>query len=246
VLLFSKAFAMYILKYVPPRYTRYYSCSGFSLLELALILIIISILLVKLIQPLSVSLTQRQYDKTKEVLEEIKVALLGYAQIHGYLPCSDRTGTGLSTSACSNAENNSEGDIPWAELGVDGKDAWGRMIRYRPYNKYTTDPIGFHNDSGLIIRYALDMNNDGSADQKTTTTSRIAALLFSRGPNGTADLCNNRISPLTCPNSSGRIYYTQDAPIQRRDNAFYFDDILTWLPRPVLFHHLTQVEQWKP
>jgi prepilin-type N-terminal cleavage/methylation domain-containing protein len=241
---------MHVIYHSLGRYGLFYSCRGFTLVELALVLIIMSVVLVKLIQPLSVSMTQRQYDKTQEVLNEIKLALLGYAQIHGKLPCADLSGNGKNNPGCTNFENNSEGDIPWADLGVEGKDAWGRIIRYRPYDKYTiidpiTTKIGFHNNNGLIIRYALDTDNDGIEDQKTTTTSRIAAILFSLGPNGKADLCNNR-TLLLCPNSSGRIYYTQDAPIQSADGLNDFDDMLIWIPRNVLVRSLNQVGKWTP
>ncbi|MSQ59675.1 MAG: prepilin-type N-terminal cleavage/methylation domain-containing protein [Betaproteobacteria bacterium] len=60
--------------------------SGFSLIELAIAIIVIALLLGALLVPLGTQVEQRKIAETQLVLEEIKEALLGYAMMNGNLP----------------------------------------------------------------------------------------------------------------------------------------------------------------
>ena len=53
--------------------------SGFSLIELAMVLFILSLMLSSFLTPLAVSLEQRDREKTNELLEEVRESLIGYA-----------------------------------------------------------------------------------------------------------------------------------------------------------------------
>jgi len=71
---------------------------GFTLIEIALAIFIITILLGSILVPLTTQVEQRQVSETQKMLEDIKEALVGHAVARGYLPCPDRTSAGAGTA----------------------------------------------------------------------------------------------------------------------------------------------------
>jgi prepilin-type N-terminal cleavage/methylation domain-containing protein len=63
--------------------------NGFSLIELAMVLFILSLMMSSFLTPLATSLEQRDREKTNELLEEVRESLIGYALVNGHLPCPD-------------------------------------------------------------------------------------------------------------------------------------------------------------
>ena len=112
---------------------------GFTLLEVAIAVVVVSFLLVGLLGPLSTRIEQQERQKTSDQLEEIKEALYGYAVANGALPCPDTDGNGTqdrttgSPWGCARAA----GSIPWVDLGVPGLDTWNRPFRYRVTRNFT-------------------------------------------------------------------------------------------------------------
>ncbi len=120
---------------------------GFSLVEVAIALVIFALLVGGLLVPLSAQVEQRRILTTQQQLEEIKAALMGYAAANGRLPCpSSGLNNGLESFAgggnatngnCSNFFN---GFLPAVTLGltpINGQgyalDAWAlpqSRIRY--------------------------------------------------------------------------------------------------------------------
>ncbi len=112
---------------------------GFTLLELAVVLMIIGILLGGFITTLSSRIEQSQREQTKKQLEEIKSGLLGYASANGRLPCpTTTTGAGREQPVGGGVCVLQNGFIPGRTLGLDGSynrdglllDSWGNPIRY--------------------------------------------------------------------------------------------------------------------
>ena len=60
---------------------------GFSMIELAVALVIIAILLGSILVPLNTQVESRKYDETQRTLERAREALLGYVAAYGYFPC---------------------------------------------------------------------------------------------------------------------------------------------------------------
>lgn len=60
---------------------------GFNLIEIAVVLVVLGFLIGNLLNPLAKKIEQDKIKLTQNYLEEIKQALLGYAVLHGCLPC---------------------------------------------------------------------------------------------------------------------------------------------------------------
>jgi len=154
---------------------------GFTLIEMALVLIILGLLMGSLLFPLPKQIEQKRINITQQRLDEIKEALLGFAVLHNRLPCPASDENGLE-STCNN-----EGNIPWRVLGVGRYDTWGNPFRYRVDSKYTvqlvpTDPLAPippNTSSGLVVQDTHLMTPIKLvAPESETTTSRVVAIIF--------------------------------------------------------------------
>jgi prepilin-type N-terminal cleavage/methylation domain-containing protein len=105
---------------------------GFSLIELAVVVVIVALVLGALLVPLATQIQIRQVKETRDRLADIKEALLGFAVTQGRLPCPDTDRDGLE-NACTGAGSVTdviEGFLPWQDLGVPPTDAWDYIFRY--------------------------------------------------------------------------------------------------------------------
>lgn len=166
---------------------------GFSLVELAVVLLIVALLLGGAMSNLTVLVELQRTSETRRILEEAKDALIGYAAANGRLPCpASSTSNGVesyctnSIGACvgttvapqshGNCSNFYNGMLPAVTLGLSGldgnsylTDGWGlaaNRIRYAVYSNINTG-------NGQIngIDYPFTANNS----IKTATISAISA-----------------------------------------------------------------------
>jgi len=85
-----------------------------------------------------------QISENKVYLENVRVALLTFAQSNGYLPCPDTDtvmdGVENRTGGVCTSKN---GKLPYKMLGVAQEDAWGEVVYYSVNNKAdnTTAPL---------------------------------------------------------------------------------------------------------
>jgi len=111
---------------------------GFSLIELAMAVLIIGLLLAGALIPLSSQIDTRNIAETQRSMEAIREAIIGFAQANGRLPCpadgSKPTGAanaGLELSSGSPSTcGQVYGAVPWSTLGVPETDGWGRRFSY--------------------------------------------------------------------------------------------------------------------
>mgnify|MGYP006272967217 CR=1 FL=1 len=116
--------------------TRLAPARGFTLLELAIVLLALGLVLAGGLGPLAARLEARDRAATQAALEAARDALLGFAAARGRLPCPDADGDGRAdppfdpgrkaSATCTRAA----GRLPWVELGVAGTDAWGGALGY--------------------------------------------------------------------------------------------------------------------
>src|SRR3990172_12353054 len=153
----------------PPRTLRSRSqrinChAGFTLIEMAVALVVVALLLGSLPAPLSSQVEQRKISEAQKILEQINDALMGFAmsQTPARLPCPDTVGNdGLEDACPFTAGSSTEGNVPWQTLAVPAADPWGQRYQYRvngaftttqangpPYLSLTTTPSGACNPPG--------------------------------------------------------------------------------------------------
>jgi prepilin-type N-terminal cleavage/methylation domain-containing protein len=110
---------------------------GFTLIELAIVLVVLTILAGGLLVPLTKRIEAERIRSTQQTLEDAQQALIGYAMSHRaadnrpYLPCPDKmTVTNIVTNKPNDGLEDrttgaspgpcevQEGNFPWATLGI--------------------------------------------------------------------------------------------------------------------------------
>lgn len=120
-----------------PKFTNKIS-QGFTLIEMAIVLIILGLVLSALLMPIRAQRDLQAQRQTEDTLARAKQALLGYAQTFGRLPCPATPLTnGNEAPIGGGACTVISGFLPAATLGIqptdnDGFaiDGWNRPIRY--------------------------------------------------------------------------------------------------------------------
>lgn len=219
--------------------------AGFTLVELTVVLIIVGLLLGGLYLPMSAQQDARQVAAAERQLQEIRDALIGYAQINGRLPCPASSATGNGNEYCAGGDN---GFVPWTELGVSPVDPWGRMIRYRVCTEARgATPILFEIKDWSAFQ--AQTRNDIAALADLTNPNSVIFVLISHGKNGyhgiTRDGGNGPNEPagLNNPdedtNASTATTFVSRAPSPATTPTIgEFDDLVIWLPKTILYNRL--------
>ena len=230
---------------------RHHGCDGFSLIELSVVLVVITLLLGSLLVPLGAQVELRQYTETERQLEQIKEALIGFALANSYLPCpaisaangaEDRTGIN-----CTGGKR--VGFLPWVTLGVKPADSWGNLYRYSASQNFTnSDPTAqFTLTSARDI--LLQTRNPAGVVTNLSNANEIPVLVLSHGKNGfgaTSEGGIARATPGTWNNTLDEFNNANNATTflsrSRSDNSAaaggQFDDIVVWIPPSILFSRM--------
>ncbi|MGE0080944.1 MAG: type II secretion system protein [Thiohalomonadaceae bacterium] len=200
---------------------------GFSLLELAVVLVILGLVMGGLLTPLGTSMEQRRVAATDAALSLAHEALLGFALVQGRLPCADQDGDGSEDCPASG-----EGDLPWRTLGLTharGRDAWGNPLRYRPDGAFAGASLADPPDTvdGLRVQEA-----DGTPLTAGNPDAPVA-VVFAPGPDGSGN----------GENADGDVVYTDTAWCSA-GCILHFDDRLVVLARNVLIARLAAAGRW--
>ena len=226
--------------------------SGFSLIELAVVLVIIGLLVGGGIAALDTTQTQARRSEQQRTLAHVREALYGFAMSEGRLPCPDDPAApdGLEDASGSPATcDRGRGVLPWADLGVGRRDAWG----FPHYYAVTDDPFAREVAAGVQSAFTLsDTGNLSVEDDHDSSTAvmladEIPAVVLSFGPQGgqvwTAGgfVCpgeggapSNGFSDNESENCDNNDNRYVDAGFSRAESGERFDDQLIWLPGPVL------------
>lgn len=194
-----------------------------------MVLLIVGFLMSSILIPLPSQIDQKKIVETRQYLEEIKEALLGFAVLHGRLPEPDLSGTG--NGVANSSESYKEGELPWASLGVEKYDAWGNSFRYRIRAKQLNWCPGC----------ALLKVQDAHSKPKITLIelqddNGYSAIIFSKGKNAKGDKNND-----DSDNAYSQGGYVEDPDVDK-----HFDDILIWLPENIVVNRLVTVGKWPP
>ncbi len=109
--------------------------SGFSLIEMAIVLVVVGLLLGGLMAPLATQIENSRRNETQQIMAQSLEAIYGYSLANGRLPCPDTTGDGAENRVGNNCKSV-RGNLPWATLAIGSQDAWGQAFLYRVTNSY--------------------------------------------------------------------------------------------------------------
>jgi len=198
---------------------------GFTLTEMAVVLVIASLLIGGMLVPLSAQQDMRYVADTQKQLADISDALYGFAasKTKPYLPCPDTNADGLEDRTGSTCTGSvQEGGLPWATLGIGRQDAWGNPFRYRVAATFSDSSAGFNLSSSGDIRVCED-----SACTSALATA-LPAVFLSSGKNGGATTTNaDELENLDGDNDF----------VQRSLHGSY-DDLVVWLPTTILINRM--------
>ena len=138
--------------------------SGFTLIEMAIVMVIIGALIGAALFPLTAQRESSKIIKAKEQLVLIEEAILGFAAANGRLPCpaNNINGGGEARTAVTNGNDCDQprGFIPAAALGLRGNvscdgyllDPWNNPYRYSVIAQNSgaaTDGMDFFNNNRM-------------------------------------------------------------------------------------------------
>lgn len=207
--------------------------AGFTLLELAIVLLIIALLLGSLLPTLSGQIEQQRRNETRKQMDEISAALLGYAVANGKLPNPAKPSLATGSANAGVADSTlTTGVVPWATLGVSETDAWGRRFTYS-----VTSSVAGPFTTAFTLASTGNLN---VLNQKTgnNIASNMPAVIISHGPNGKGAYTpqGTQITPSSdadeAENSDG------NAAFVSHDRSPAFDDLVTWLSPNTLFNRM--------
>lgn len=200
---------------------------GFTLLEIAIVMVIIGILTGGGVSLMKMLTERKARNETIEYMRQARAAVIGFAAINGRLPRADGSpagpGDGLEDVGATN------GFLPYQSLQIAPSDAYKRILRYEVNANLTANRSVSCAalKSGLAAR-PLVVDADGAG-----TAFNVAAVLVSggvmdaSGNNNILDLINSGSHQGN--NASGTPNYLRHPPTES------FDDLAVYIGGTELF-----------
>lgn len=213
---------------------------GFTLLEMAIVLVIVGLLLGGLLGGLNGMRAVQDSDGTKRQLDDIREALVTFAVVNRRLPCPAAPGTADTVAGAgieraptaAGCTGGAVGVLPWATLGLPEADSWGRRFSYR------VSPSFSRTAPAITLASAGDNTVQNLA--LVSIAIQVPAVVVSHGANPAGS--RNRQGALAAPganpgeveNSDGDAIYVADTP------GANFDDQVIWIPTTLLLGRMLQ------
>lgn len=212
--------------------------AGFSLVEMAIVLVIFALLAGGMMLSLSAQRDAQQINDVRRQLADIREALLGYAAATGRLPPpADPTKADNDPSSGLIDEGRFNGVIPWVTLGLPETDPWGQRFTYRVRAEFsdpviptnlppTCTPNPLPSQAGFAL---CSEGNISVTDGTITIASKLPAIIISHGRNG---LGGYRSDGIQLAGAAGDEFENAngDTNFVSRNQSENFDDEVAWLP----------------
>ncbi len=157
---------------------------GFTLIEMAIVLIIIGIVISAMVTVLPSLIASAKARKTKAILEKIDYSVRGYIGATHHLPCPDTDNDGWENRNDNALTGNPSDDtcasyvgrLPFLTLGMaDGNDAWNNVPKFGVYQELVQTTADTGSNPLCSVLSSL-INNP---------VQPITSRLYSRSPSGT-------------------------------------------------------------
>lgn len=235
---------------------------GFSLVEVAVVVVIVGFLLAGLMTMLAAQQAAQRSQENRRLMLQAKEALLGFVAINGRLPCpadptsvSGTAGAGVERApTATGCTGGTVGVLPWTSLGLPETDAWHRRFTYRvsAFFARTVDPTRAASQYGCAsappvapTRAAFALCTPGDNVVRATAggadlVTDAPAVLVSHGPNG----WNAFLPTGSAMAASGDADETEngngDAIFVDKTPTDAYDDATDWLAAPVVMNRAVQ------
>lgn len=238
--------------------------SGFSLIELAVVLMIVGILMSGVLMSVSQASLSARRSAALSQLRGIEEALYGFAQSQGRLPCpASQTSNGYEDGAAG-ACNLTEGFVPSATLAIFGQatedgllvDPWANPIRYSlvttatlsnngnpDFSQYTSIRTFFSNSYTFGTTNTLRVC-DNSTCSGNVLTDIAPAIVMSMGENwATYSSANETLNAGSGTLTGSTLTYpvhlsTEKDYVSTTYSEDNFDDQIVWLSPYVMFNRM--------
>ncbi len=242
---------------------------GFSLIELAVVLVVVGLMIGYLIIPLGSQSEKRYVAEASRQLDQIRQALYGFALANGRLPCpADPNSLGRENPAggstpATPCTNGGRGFVPAATLGLSGAvncdqlltDPWGQPYRYSittSTNNVYSNPAGVSVANVAVLMATNNLQICPDSACANSINDNAVAVIYSTGKNwatfasanenenaGEANIASNCGLPNYGLSNDDR--YVSRNP--SRAAAQEFDDVIIWIAPTVLFNKLLDAGQ---
>ena len=228
---------------------------GFTLTELAVVMVIVGLLAASSLYTLSAQLESRQRGDTQRRLDEAKELLVGFALVHARLPCPGTTSgdeAGGGATPCTSAYG---GFLPARAIGYQptdaagfALDAWGHRIRYAvSATPWGSAPARFtrqhaagaawslgQTPGDLVVCSASPAAPSASAcdaGASVTNQNTVVALVFSTGKN----TATGGYGKHEARNLDANALFVSRVPDPPGAPGGEFDDQMAWIPVGLLY-----------
>jgi prepilin-type N-terminal cleavage/methylation domain-containing protein len=226
---------------------RFLGQKGFSLVEIAIVLVVVGVLISGGLLGLAPVLAGNKVTQTNAQLDRIEQALILYVIQNGCLPCPAVIGatitgqaddgavytTGCDSGTPPNTCTSTQGAVPWVNLGLskdDVIDGYGNLIEYVPspgLNQTSTSmvrtPPSTYPSGAIKVQTIAEFGADPACATATNCqTSQAAYVLISHGSDGSGGHIPN--STLTRADPNGSASQTANTAIAGASTTAYVQD----------------------
>lgn len=218
---------------------------GFTLIEIAVAVFLITLVLGSVLGPLAAQVEQRQAAETEKRIEEIKDALIGFAAVNGNLPCPAKSATDgtedRTLGVCTGGKR--VGFLPWVTLGLSATDPWGDLFRYSVVLAYADFNTKFDLTTPRDILISGRDPLGAAINLTNASPDGVPAVVLSHGKNGYGATGeggfvratpggwagDEQVNATSATNFFSRVRTTNTAA-----TGGEFDDIVVWISPNVL------------
>jgi prepilin-type N-terminal cleavage/methylation domain-containing protein len=243
---------------------RRHARRGFSLVEMAVVLVVFALMLTGLLMITGTQLATQRGKDTQRAVAEARQALLGFAAVNGRLPCpaAPNTPAGAPGAGVERPPTNAgctggqAGVLPWATLGLPETDAWGRRISYRVSALHSRTVIPRPPAQyGCAVppatppaqaAFALCSPGDNEvrvAAAGAPLVTNAPAVLISHGANGFGAWLPTGTQMPPSTDADEQENHDGDAIAVERTPTASFDDIVVVLPASLLAQSMLQAQR---